>query len=143
MDEQYFYSPSLNGFYFYSMKNLYENSESGWPDDALAISPQWYQTLMTGQSDGRIIVANEYGQPVLSDPPPLTTEELVARAETQKTALMQEAEIIIAPLSRAVKLGIATPEEVQRLEQWETYTVLLSRVDTSDPLLIDLPPVPE
>lgn len=56
---------------------------------------------------------------------------------------MQEAEIIIAPLSRAVKLGIATPEEVKRLEQWETYTVLLSRVDTSDPLLIDLPSVPE
>jgi hypothetical protein len=58
-------------------------------------------------------------------------------------ALMGEAEDVIAPLSRAVKLGIATPDEVQRLEQWETYTVLLSRVSTADPSSVELPPVPE
>ncbi|EIX7945815.1 tail fiber assembly protein, partial [Salmonella enterica] len=34
---------------------------------------------------------------------------------------------------RAVKLGIITDEEQQRLVAWEQYSVLVSRVDTSAP----------
>ncbi|EHG3720352.1 tail fiber assembly protein, partial [Salmonella enterica subsp. diarizonae serovar 11:k:z53] len=34
---------------------------------------------------------------------------------------------------RAVKLKIATGEEVKRLDAWELYSVLVSRVDTSNP----------
>ncbi|ECG8614986.1 tail fiber assembly protein, partial [Salmonella enterica subsp. houtenae] len=32
-----------------------------------------------------------------------------------------------------VKRGIATDEEQKRLDAWELYSVLVSRVDTSDP----------
>ena len=142
MEEQYFYSPSLNGFFYLSMKSDYEKSDTGWPDDALSVSARWYQYLIDNSTE-KVIVPNEYGQPVLSEPPPLTTGELIARAESHKMALMGEAEDVIAPLSRAVKLGIATPYEVQRLKQWETYTVLLSRVSTADPSSVELPPVPE
>ncbi|MCE6966062.1 tail fiber assembly protein [Enterobacter sp. MW07] len=142
MEEQYFYSPSLNGFFYLSMKPDYEKSETGWPDDALPISARWYQYLIDNNTE-KVIVPNQYGQPVLSEPLPLTTGERIARAESHKMALMAEAEEIIAPLSRAVKLGIATPEEVQRLEQWETYTVILSRVSTADPSSVEWPPVPE
>ena len=142
MEEQYFYSPSLNGFFYLSMKSDYEKSDTGWPDDALSVSARWYQYLIDNSTE-KVIVPNEYGQPVLSEPPPLTTGELIARAESHKMALMGKAEDVIAPLSRAVKLGIATPDEVQRLEQWETYTVLLSRVSTADPSSVEWPPKPE
>lgn len=142
MEEQYFYSPSLNGFFFLSMKPDYEKSETGWPADAVYISARWYQYLIDNSTQ-KVIVPNEYGQPVLSEPPALTTEELIARAESHNMALMEEAEDVIAPLSRAVKLGIATPEETQRLEQWEIYTVLLSRVSTAEPSSIELPSKPE
>ncbi|EJR7187300.1 tail fiber assembly protein, partial [Salmonella enterica] len=50
-----------------------------------------------------------------------------------------EAESVIAPLARAVKLKMATDEEIKRLEAWELYSVLVSRVDTSKP---DWPDVP-
>ncbi|EEJ3839738.1 tail fiber assembly protein, partial [Salmonella enterica subsp. enterica serovar Apapa] len=46
---------------------------------------------------------------------------------------------VITPLARAVKLGIATDEERQRLEAWEQYSVLVSRVDTSEPDWPDIP----
>lgn len=66
----------------------------------------------------------------------------VAVAEKLKARLMREAEVIIAPLQRAVKYGLATDAEKQLLEQWEVYTVLLSRVDTSLAPDVEWPPVP-
>ncbi|EBJ4221201.1 tail fiber assembly protein [Salmonella enterica] len=62
-----------------------------------------------------------------------TSEELRQQAEAKKLKLLEEAENIITPLSRAVKLKIATDEEIKQLEAWELYSVLVSRVDTSDP----------
>ncbi|EEG2812077.1 tail fiber assembly protein, partial [Salmonella enterica] len=60
-------------------------------------------------------------------------EELVAQAEARKAELLAEAESVIAPLALAVKLKIATDEEVKRLEAWELYSVMVNRVDTSNP----------
>ncbi|HFD9617174.1 TPA: tail fiber assembly protein [Salmonella enterica] len=60
-------------------------------------------------------------------------EELRQQAEAKKVKLLEEAETVITPLARAVKLGIATDEERQRLEVWEQYSVLVSRVDTASP----------
>lgn len=55
----------------------------------------------------------------------------VAEAEKQKELLMRESESVIAPLQRAVKHNMATGEETLKLEQWEIYSVELSRVDAS------------
>ncbi|AXE05858.1 tail fiber assembly protein [Salmonella enterica subsp. enterica] len=60
-------------------------------------------------------------------------EELRKKAEAEKVRRLAEAESAIAPLLRAVKLKIATDEEIKRLEAWELYSVLVSRVDTSNP----------
>ncbi|ECD0766977.1 tail fiber assembly protein [Salmonella enterica subsp. enterica serovar Papuana] len=60
-------------------------------------------------------------------------EELRQQAEAKKLKLLEEAEAFIMPLARAVKLGIATDAEQQRLVAWEQYSVLVNRVDTSKP----------
>ncbi|ENU7545891.1 tail fiber assembly protein [Escherichia coli] len=57
--------------------------------------------------------------------------DYVSAAESKKSQLMTEANAAIAPLERAVKLGMATDEEVERLNAWERYSVLLNRVDIS------------
>ncbi|AXD43003.1 tail fiber assembly protein [Salmonella enterica] len=67
-------------------------------------------------------------------------EELRQQAESKKAKLLEDAETVITPLVRAVKLGIATDEEQKRLEIWEEYSVLVNRVDTSKP---DWPEKPE
>ncbi|AZT76390.1 TPA: tail fiber assembly protein [Salmonella enterica subsp. enterica serovar Solt] len=68
-----------------------------------------------------------------------TSEELRQQAEVKKLKLLEEAETVIKPLSRAVKMGIATDEERQRLEVWEEYSVMVNRVDTSKPDWPDRP----
>lgn len=67
-------------------------------------------------------------------------EELIAQAEAKKAELLAMADAAIAPLSRAVKLKMATNEEVIKLEAWELYSVMVNRVDTSKP---EWPETPE
>ena len=62
-----------------------------------------------------------------------TADEQQQQAESQKAALLSEAESVIQPLERAVRLNMATDEERERLESWERYSVLVSRVDTAKP----------
>ncbi|MFI0606226.1 tail fiber assembly protein [Escherichia coli] len=62
-----------------------------------------------------------------------TKQELQQQAELQKSALLSEAESVIQPLERAVRLNMATNEERARLESWERYSVLVSRVETANP----------
>ncbi|EPH0541250.1 tail fiber assembly protein [Serratia marcescens] len=69
-------------------------------------------------------------------------EALIAATEVEKTSLMAAAETAIAPLERAVRLGIATNGEQALLTAWETYSVLLSRVNPSDAPDIEWPAVP-
>ncbi|EDV8628001.1 tail fiber assembly protein [Salmonella enterica subsp. enterica] len=66
-------------------------------------------------------------------------EELRKNAEAEKIRRLAEAESAIAPLARAVKLKIATDEEIKRLEAWELYSVMVNRVDTSAPDWPDIP----
>ncbi|EBF9926103.1 tail fiber assembly protein [Salmonella enterica subsp. enterica] len=60
-------------------------------------------------------------------------EDLRQQAEVKKLKLLEEAENVIRPLLRAVKLKIATDEEIKQLEAWELYSVMINRVDTLNP----------
>ncbi|EEZ9093853.1 TPA: tail fiber assembly protein [Escherichia coli] len=62
-----------------------------------------------------------------------TADEQQQQAELQKAALLSEAESVIQQLERAVRLNMATDEERTRLEAWERYSILVSRVDTAKP----------
>ncbi|MGP0904944.1 tail fiber assembly protein, partial [Serratia sp. CY76391] len=51
--------------------------------------------------------------------------------------LLSEAEDVIRPLERAVKLDMATDAEKAKLDAWERYSVELSRVDVDNPVWPD------
>lgn len=68
--------------------------------------------------------------------------DYVADAENKKSQLMADANAAITPLERAVKLGMATNEEVETLVEWERYSVLLHRVNTSTAPDIEWPEKP-
>lgn len=127
MKDRYFWSAKENGFYPESMKELYENSPDGWPEDAVEISEELYNSLLEGQSRGKVIASGRDGKPLLSDP----VIDHTALAEAEKSLLGSKAEEMILPLQRAVKYGIASEEEMARLKEWEIFSVELSRVDTS------------
>lgn len=50
-----FYNPAINGFL---------------PPDAVVVSAEEYTALLTAQSTGKVIQANEAGFPIAVDPPP-------------------------------------------------------------------------
>jgi hypothetical protein len=74
----YFYSAQTGGFY-----NAEIHGESI-PADVVEITEQEWKDLLDGQSNGKEIVADSRGYPVLQDPPPPTKEETAAkRAQEQ------------------------------------------------------------
>lgn len=78
--------------------------------------------------DGEKVIPRQY-----------TDEELKRQAEEKKKALLVEADAAIAPLERAVRLGMATDDEKRRIEAWERFSVLASRVNTEKPEWPDKP----
>lgn len=68
-----------------------------------------------------------------------TADEQQQQAEPKKAVLLSEAESVIQPLERAVRLNMATDEERARLELWERYSVLVSRVDPANPEWPEIP----
>lgn len=132
MKDKYFWSAKENGFYPESMKELYETSRDGWPEDAVEISAEDYNALFAGQSAGKVITPGDDGRPVLTDPAPPTDEELIAQANSRIKSLMAYATSAIAPLQDAEDLGIQTDEEAAMLKAWKTYRVMLSRVTPED-----------
>ncbi|EFH7318196.1 TPA: tail fiber assembly protein [Escherichia coli] len=68
-----------------------------------------------------------------------TDAERQQQAEVRKSTLLAEAEALIQPLERAARLNMATDEERSRLEAWERYSVLVSRVDPANPEWPELP----
>lgn len=136
-----YFSASENGFYDDAYRADYVAAGT-WPDDAAAISDQWYQYLLNGQSLGRIVTVNEYGQPVLADPPAPTKEQLDAEAEALKATLIATASETISILKDAVDLGRATKEEEAHLLAWREYRISLNRIDTSNAPDIEWPVKP-
>ncbi|MFB4228792.1 tail fiber assembly protein [Escherichia fergusonii] len=65
--------------------------------------------------------------------------DYISIAESKKSQLLAEAENTIQLLERAVRLDMATDEEYTRLKAWERYSVLVSRVDTTNPEWPDKP----
>ncbi|UQS15583.1 phage tail protein [Pseudomonas sp. HS6] len=63
-----FYSKSTGGFY--------EPFGGEIPADAVEITQEYWQELLTGQSIGKLIVANDDGYPILVDRPGPTPAEL-------------------------------------------------------------------
>ncbi|HAS1141130.1 tail fiber assembly protein [Enterobacter cloacae] len=142
MAERIFYSAKNNGFYPYSLIDEYRNA-GNIPGDLVEITERWHEYLLDGQSRGRIISPDEYGSPVLSDPPEPTKDELISAAEAQKQRLLADATAAVAPLQDAVDLGMATETEIARLHEWKKYRVHLNRVDTTKTTDIEWPELPE
>lgn len=69
-------------------------------------------------------------------------QQAIALADVEKQNLQTKAENELAILQRAVKLELATPEELALLEQWERYSVLLNRIDTNNAPDIHWPEIP-
>ncbi|HDL6744370.1 TPA: tail fiber assembly protein [Yersinia enterocolitica] len=105
-------------------------------DEELAL--YWRQTPPVGKTLGVAI-----GRPVWVDLPPPTHEELVANANAKKSQLKAIADSEIEWRQDAVDDRSASDKEITALASWRKYRVALMQVDTSNPLEIEWPVLPE
>ncbi|HIC7814046.1 TPA: tail fiber assembly protein [Enterobacter ludwigii] len=137
----YVYCPITRAFYNDTLEADYRSAGT-WPDDYVKVIDEDYDSFMAGQTEGKVIVSDKNGYPVLAEPPAPTHEDRVALAHSQKTSLMQAANNIITPLEDASELGIATEEEAAALLRWKRYRVMLNRVDVTTAPDIEWPERP-
>lgn len=133
-----FYSATTNGFYPDSDKTHYEQV-GGWPDDGVEVSERFHSYLINNQGNGKVIMPNEYGLPVLIDH---VVDPVVVAEETKRQLLIEAAEKI-AILQDAVDLNLAREDEKNQLIEWKKMRVLLARIKTEDAPNIEWPSKPE
>ena len=80
-----------------------------------------------------------FAEPVPYQP---TSEEILARNESERDRLLTSAALAIAPLQDAVDLDDAKPEEIVMLKKWKQYRVAVNRTDLTI-LNPDWPVIPE
>jgi hypothetical protein len=107
------YSKTTNGFY------LREMHGDAIPADAVEITDDEHQTLLDGQSAGKRITADADGRPMLSDPPPPTTDELAARVRRDRARRIVAVQWRVQRYEQQHALG-RVPSETA-----ETYAALL------------------
>lgn len=104
------------------------------PADAVEITEAEHQALLDAQASGKVIGADSAGNPVASDPPPLTAAQVqAAKAKQAKIALDATDMVAI----RCLKAGVAFPAD------WQAYCVeLRAIVDGSSDALPTAPAYP-
>ena len=126
-----FYSKSTNGFY------STEINGDNIPSDAVEISEEEYSALLAGQSEGKVIAADENGYPILVDAP---VQEITTVSMRQaRLALLQEDQL------DAVEALITTREQhiwwdfSPNVEKYNSFvTQIKTALDWSDEYLTHL-----
>lgn len=106
-----FYSKTTSGFY------TREIHGDNIPADAVEITKEEHLALINGQSQGKRIVADASGRPLLQDPPPPTIEQIIAPAPPEEAPEIPE--------------HIPTIEDL-RHEAWEAVNAWRLREEQKD-----------
>jgi hypothetical protein len=123
-----YYSAKSNGFYHTELEEDYKASADGWPDDAIAVSDEEYQSLLEGQAIGKVMAADNSGRPTLSDP----VINWQARAEQQRQKLYAAANNTISLWQTKLLAGKAlTDDQKMKLDAWLDYMDKLEAMDLS------------
>ncbi|WP_075685082.1 tail fiber assembly protein [Serratia marcescens] len=138
---KYKFSATTTGFYPINFLDSYEQAGT-LPGDLVEVTDAIYAEFTGQPPEGKTRGSNKQGKPAWVDLPKATPEQLRIQAAYQKQADMMDAEAAIAPLARAVKLNMATEAEKAKLEAWERYSVLISRLDPESAPDIDWPRKP-
>lgn len=99
-----YYSSSTNGFYNAAIHG------DNIPVDAVKITAEQHAELLEGQSQGKYVIADENGKPVLQEPDPATPEEIEQLIKSARaTAYREESD----PLFFKWQAGESTQAEWQ------------------------------
>ena len=130
---------SISNFGFYNLE-FHEVI----PEDSVKISDEDYDSLMEGQSQGKLIVANDHGYPVLQDPPPPTAEFLAAVERVWRNAQLTATDGVVSRHRDEVEEAAGTTLTADQYVDLQAYRRALRGWPESGefPLIDHRPPAP-
>jgi len=127
------FSPSTKSFYPSEMQADYEAAGT-WPTDGVEVSEEIFSACIAARAAGKVITADADGQPVISDAPPPTPEQLTAAATAEKARLTAICNYQISVLTNATDPDVVDnpdPADAALLILWKKYQQALRKVVTS------------
>lgn len=97
-----YFDPVTSGFYQSDFHKVI-------PSTAVEITDKKRWELIAGQSEGKLIVADENGRPILQDPPPLTPEQEQKRINSEARAYLAGTDWYVI---RQQETGEPVPSEI-------------------------------
>lgn len=138
--ENFIYSAKDNAIYPVALKQIYVDAGT-WPDDGVPITDAMADDFSKRPAD-KFMVTGEDGLPTWEMEPPLTKEQLIALAETEKLRLIAEVHTETEMLRAKLALGRIKDNEKARLNAWLDYLDELEAVDVSTAPIIIWPVKP-
>ena len=126
---KYIFDKKTNAFYPVALRQEYENAGM-WPESGVEITEEVFASFRN-PPEGKILGSDKKGNPVWVDVPPLTHEQHVAIAASQKQALITEVNTETEMLRAKLALGRIKDDEKARLNAWMDYLDELGAVDVS------------
>lgn len=125
-----FFSRSSLGFFPLEWLQDGTYTKETWPNDAIELYPNEVSKYWKVSAPiGKRLSSNRDGRPCwVKNPKPSKKEEIEIQSKI-KEILTDEVEKLIKPLERAKKNGIATVDEIKRLNSLEEYSVMLMRFE--------------
>ncbi|MCC8232190.1 tail fiber assembly protein [Enterobacter mori] len=123
---QYF-SPTALGFFVEGVNEVI-------PEDVVIVSDDVYQEFTSvAWPEGKVIGADDDGQPGWVDAPPLTREQEIIEANAQKQSLIDQTNAYINRKQWPGKaaIGRLKGDELEQYNEWLDYLDALEAVDTS------------
>lgn len=130
MPNTYLFSATENAFYPYELRESYEKAGT-WPEKGIDVDESVFFEFTQNVPDGKMRGSDKKGNPVWVDVPPLTHEQRVAIAESQKQTLIAEASEKTELWRTQLMLGIITEEDKASLKEWMLYVQDVQAVDPS------------
>lgn len=134
----YLYSATDNAFYPFELRDMYE-AAGKWPETGVEVDEEVFTEFISPPPVGKMRVVGDNGRPAWGDIPPPTPEELAVSATAKKTALLAEANDIIAPLKDALDGGYIDDADTPKLSAWQKYRYALTKVDPTKPVWPERP----
>ncbi|HCR4016116.1 TPA: tail fiber assembly protein [Morganella morganii] len=126
---KYIFDKKTNAFYPVALQQEYENAGM-WPESGVEITEEVFASFRN-PPEGKMLGSDKKGNPVWVDVPPLTHEQHVTIAESQKQVLITEASQKTQLWQTQLMLDIITEEDKASLKEWMLYVQEVQAVDPS------------
>lgn len=124
-----FFSPSARAFYTLALHG------GAIPSDAIAITADEHQALLTGLSHGQVIVIGDDGRPALAEAPLPPAEALATQVRARRALLLAESDWTQLP---------DAPLDAAGREAWRAYRQSLRALPEQEgfPVTVEWPVAP-